>query len=208
MPAEALLAQRPEPVDLVHLLDAEGGAALVRDEAVGVLLEDEERVVVDAVDVLEEAAVAAARARAVHPLLGRAPPGPQRQSERSRYFSSSKNTMPPLPSAVMMWKIEKLVIEMSAREAVCRPRSLPPRVSALSWITNRPCRSATLRTTSQSQIPPTRSGIRIARVVGPIARLDLIDADLVVREADVDEDRRAVRRGRSPRRRTRTSAPA
>src|SRR5262245_46815603 len=37
VPAEAFLAQRPEPRDLVHLLDAEGGAALVRDEAVGVL---------------------------------------------------------------------------------------------------------------------------------------------------------------------------
>ena len=74
VPGETLRAHLPELVDLVHLTDAEGGATFVGDEAVGIFFEDEEAVVLHAVEILEEPPIAVLGLRAPHPLLGGAPP--------------------------------------------------------------------------------------------------------------------------------------
>jgi hypothetical protein len=75
---------------------------------------------------------------------------------------------PPLPAAVIAWLRAKLVTEMSARRPVRVPRRYVSSTSQLSSTTRRPWRSAMSRIASQSGQLPTRFGVMIAFVRGPI----------------------------------------
>ncbi|MEZ4289755.1 MAG: hypothetical protein R3E53_04115 [Myxococcota bacterium] len=191
VPGEALLAQLPERVDLVHLRDAEAAPHSFGMKPC-VLLEDEHRVVVSASSLLSDRPGCRPSCRA-----STSPTNVPRRAagDRSKYFSSPSKTIPPLPSAVMMWKIEKLVIETSARVAVYR-RSLPHEVSAVV-----DHEEATPIGDLTHDVPVADAADEVGDQDRPRLRarrvLDLVDLDLV-READVDEDRAVD--SRSPRR--------
>jgi len=74
----------------------------------------------------------------------------------------------PVLAAVMEWPRAKLVTEMCDRVPVRVPRRYESRTSQLSSTTTSPWRSATARMASQSGQLPTRLGVRIALVRGPI----------------------------------------